>query len=231
MARSRHRLLEAMWLRRFALALLACAGWFGLAGCDRLPAADANAEARQGRTLYKTCAECHGPKGHGRADIEAPAIAGLGKWYLEAQLKKFRDGHRGEHPDDTAGLRMQAIAKSLRSDEEIAAVSSYVADLPPASPPATIEGDPEAGKKHYETCKACHGEQGGGKKAVNAPAVHLTQDWYLYRQIKHFRQGIRGYTAKDSFGTQMVSLAKELPDEQAVRDVVAYMSTLNPNEE
>jgi cytochrome c oxidase subunit II len=51
-------------------------------------------------------------------------------------------------------------------------------------------------------------------------------DWYMVTQLNNFRQGIRGAHPKDMYGPQMASMAAILSDEQGIKDLVAYISTL-----
>ncbi len=88
------------------------------------------------------------------------------------------------------------------------------------------EGDPEKGKELFKICAACHGQNGEGNKALNAPANSGQNEWYVVRQLKNFRAGIRGADPKDIFGTQMRPMAMSLPDDQAVEDVAAYVASL-----
>jgi cytochrome c oxidase subunit 2 len=53
-------------------------------------------------------------------------------------------------------------------------------------------------------------------------------DWYQVTQLQNFRQGIRGRHPGDMYGNQMVDMAQMLVDEEAVRNVVAYINTLAP---
>ncbi|NNL84260.1 MAG: c-type cytochrome, partial [Myxococcales bacterium] len=76
--------------------LLAAAG-FTLSGLASAPAAAADARGEQ---LYQLCQQCHGDNGEGMALFLAPSIAGQDAWYLEGQLRRFRDGARGVHPED-----------------------------------------------------------------------------------------------------------------------------------
>ena len=89
------------------------------------------------------------------------------------------------------------------------------------------EADPAKGKQHYQICAACHGQNGEGNKALNAPANGGQNEWYVIRQLKNFRAGIRGADPKDTFGTQMRPMALSLPDDQAVEDVAAYIAALD----
>jgi len=89
-------------------------------------------------------------------------------------------------------------------------------------------GDAVAGESAYATCAACHGQQGEGNKAMNAPRLAGLPDWYIARQIKHYQQGIRGAHEEDTYGQQMAPMANVLADEAAIRNVTAYIDTLSP---
>jgi cytochrome c553 len=61
---------------------------------------------------------------------------------------------------------------------------------------------------------------------LQAPPLILANDWYLLRQLDNFKQGVRGGDAiGDPAGALMRSIAVSL-DEQAMRDILAYISTL-----
>lgn len=180
----------------------------------------------RGKQLYKLCAACHEQDGHGNQQRSAPAIAGLGSWYVEAQLHKFRDGLRGYHADDAAALQMRPMARALRSDEDIRAVATYIATLPPLAPVATITGDVERGKNLYSTCSACHGQDGKGNEEVKSPGLLHQLDWYVVAQMKKFHTGLRGAHKDDASGMQMRAMIMMLQDEQAFADIAAYVLTL-----
>ena len=78
----------------------------------------------------------------------------------------------------------------------------------------------------YKTCAACHGADGRGIQQMNAPRLAGMSDWYLVTQLKNFKQGIRGSHPKDLYGTQMMSMAATLADEQVTNDLVAYIGGL-----
>ena len=179
----------------------------------------------RGETLFEVCSTCHGEDGEGIRLFDAPAIAGMGEWYIAAQLEKFRTGARGAHPDDVEGLRMRPMSRTLRTDEDVAEVAAYVASLDAVSVPRSLEGDPEKGKVLYTTCAACHGANGEGNQELFGPSVNRTSDWYLLEQLKKYRSGVRGANPKDTTGIMMRPMALVLPDEQAMLDVVAYIMT------
>lgn len=180
-----------------------------------------------GHALFDSCTSCHGEDGQGMEFVQAPAIAGMPAWYVEAQLNKFRNGIRGAHPDDYEGLRMRPMSRQLATDAEVKAISAYVASLPAAKQPTTVGGaDATAGAASYATCLACHGPDGKGNEALRAPPIAGQHDWYLIAQLTKFKKGIRGTNPKDVTGGQMRPMSMTLADDQAVKNVVAHISTL-----
>jgi len=110
----------------------------------------------------------------------------------------------------------------LKAKVAIAAVSLIAT----VSNTALAAGDAERGKALYATCGACHGANGEGQEALNAPAIAGQEEWYLIRQLQNFKNGIRGADPKDTFGMQMAPMAQTLPTEQAIEDVAAYINSL-----
>ncbi|MFO0597819.1 MAG: c-type cytochrome [Myxococcaceae bacterium] len=179
-----------------------------------------------GKELYAACVSCHGPEGYGQEKIAAPAIAGLPAWYVEAQLVKFRTGVRGAHPDDLEGLRMRPMSRQMMDEGEVKSVAAYVSSLTPKKQTPTLKGDAAAGAASYATCLACHGPDGKGNQALNAPPIAGQYDWYLVSQLHKFKKGIRGANPKDVTGGQMRPMSMTLADDQAVLNVVAHIQTL-----
>lgn len=87
-------------------------------------------------------------------------------------------------------------------------------------------GDAAAGKTNYIICQTCHGADGKGMETMNSPNLTGLQEWYIVRQLKNFRAGVRGADPKDTYGMQMRPMAMTLPNDQAVEDVAAYIATL-----
>ncbi|CAM2069010.1 Cytochrome c4 [Sulfidibacter corallicola] len=197
------------------LALAFCSGMLWAGG-----------DAAKGKTLYATCIACHGADGHGMKALNSPQIAGQEDWYLERQLKNYKDGIRGSDPKDTFGMQMRPMAMTLTSDQAIADVIAYIKTLKPKKPESTIQGDAAKGKNLYVTCATCHGQKAEGMKALNAPALTGLQDWYMLTQLKNYKNGVRGKHPKDIYGMQMAPMAMTLPNEQAIKDVIAYIKTL-----
>ncbi len=171
------------------------------------------------------CTVCHGVQMMGNSIIKAPRLSGMERWYVENQLHAFKKGWRGKHERDVVGMEMQPMAAAL-TDEQIKEVSAFVAATRSDRPAETINGDADKGKAHYSTCAACHGVNGEGNIALGSPALTAQNDWYLVRQLKYFRDGTRGGQAGDTYGMQMRASAGLLSDDQAINDVVKYISTL-----
>lgn len=88
------------------------------------------------------------------------------------------------------------------------------------------EGDAAAGEKHYQICAACHGANGEGNQALNAPRLTHLQPEYIIAQMNNFRAGIRGAEGSSQASQQMRPMAMALTDEQAIADVAAYIPTM-----
>ena len=173
-----------------------------------IPTALAEGDPVKGQEIFKTCKACHGQNGEGLQAANSPKLAGLHDWYLIGQLQKFRTGLRGSNPKDKFGVQMASVAKSLESDQAIEDVAAYIVTLKAGNQPRTeTTGDPIRGKEEYLQCTRCHGFnaqgfKGFGKNAnprYDSPRLAGQHDWYLIRQIKNFRDGIRGSTEDKAF--------------------------------
>lgn len=112
------------------------------------------------------------------------------------------------------------------SVQQMADLAAYIRMQTPRSPERTLDGDPVSGKKLYNSCFACHQPDGGGLKELKAPALAGLADYYVVKQLQNFKKGIRGSGDGDKSGKMMQASATLLKDEQAMKDVAAYISTL-----
>ncbi len=180
-----------------------------------------------GAAQYAVCAACHGQQGEGLVAMNAPKLAGQDPWYLERELEAFKQGLRGTHEDDVYGRQMAPMANTLPDAAAIANVVAHIATLPDAPAPPTIEGDAVRGAEIAAVCAYCHGKDGMGNEATNAPRLAGVNDWYLARQLANFKSGVRGTHPSDYYGKQMGFMGRTLQDEEAINDVVAYINTLD----
>lgn len=200
-------------------------------GLSLLLESSALAASSKGKELFKPCTSCHGAKGQGEFDYDAPAISGLPKWYITSQLQKFKSGARGKHPWDDPGIKMASMARTLRSDEYIELVAQYVSELPKQKLKHSIKGDPKNGRRIYGLCSACHGPSASGNEGVQAPPLVGQNDWYLKRQLLNFRDGVRGGDASvDPLGSTMAASVQSQfagkEGEKAINDVIDYILAL-----
>ena len=211
--------------------------------------APGSGEAVDTEALYEVCAFCHGPEGQGSKRLDTPALAGMEAWYVERQLHNFRDRARGMHPEDVTGLQMSIVSGMTRNNATIRALSEYIAGMEPGAGPETLNGepvttgrpyiwnseyaeftspepgDPDRGAQAYITCGVCHAPTGEGNEALGAPKLTDIPHWYQARQLRYFRDGIRGRGRGDIYGAQMSAMSATLTD-QTIADLIAHIDTL-----
>jgi cytochrome c oxidase subunit 2 len=85
--------------------------------------------------------------------------------------------------------------------------------------------NPAAGQAQYAVCAACHGAQGEGNQALNSPKIAGQSPWYIERQLKYFKEGVRGGEG-DTNGQAMTAMANMLVDDTAIRNMAAYIATM-----
>lgn len=119
------------------------------------------------------------------------------------------------------------MARTLKGPDDPQLVATYISSLPSRHPEPTVGGNAERGKAYFPVCMACHGSKGDGNRLLNAPPLHISNDWYLVEQLKNFKAKIRCYNpALDPTGATMAPMASTLPDEQAMKDVITYVQSL-----
>lgn len=225
----KHNIMRYIIIGIYLLALWACSSAENSQDSDKARSKEkASRLTMQARELYLTCVPCHGEQAQGKREMNAPALVNQEAWYLEAQLYAFKKGYRGSIPDDVYGAQMAAFAQTLE-EEAINQVVQYIVSLEPVATFKTVDGDVRAGESYYNMiCGACHGPGAKGNKEMNAPKLTGIDDWYLERQLLNYRKGIRGSHPDDELGLQMQSMAKTIKDEQTIKDIVAYIQSLQP---
>ena len=183
-------------------------------------------DAVAGKTAYGPCAGCHGQNGEGNLAMNSPKLSGIDDWYLRRQLNNYKLVTRGTDPSDVFGAQMRGMVATLFNDKAINDVVAYIGTLPDTPAEPTISGNISNGKKLYETCVNCHGAEGQGIWAMNAPRIAGISDWYTANQLRNFRDGLRGAHPQDFYGQQMAQMAQMLNEEHEINDVIAYMNTL-----
>ena len=126
---------------------------------------------QEAKQLFKeNCTACHLEDGYGLKSMNVASIAGLPRWYVTQQLRHFRDGKRGAHPEDKEGKMMQSMTQVL-DDKKVAFLGKHVQSMKPLEKRQTLKGgNVEKGKVLYKSdCASCHGDLGEGKRSEAAP--------------------------------------------------------------
>ncbi len=165
------------------------------------------------------CIDCHLSSGWGIREMGAPSIAGLPRWYVTDQLRKFRREERGGEEGDATGRLMQVKAMAL-GEMDLIQVAKYIESLAPRTDRGLTDdpSDPTAGGRHYRSaCASCHGEDADGSRAERAPPLTRQPAWYLLKQLENFRLGRRLHFSDET-------LATVSPEKEAA--IVAWIAAL-----
>lgn len=181
-----------------------------------------------GKANFNSCVACHGAQAEGSQVMNAPRLNHLEAVYIVAQLEKFKSGVRGGQDATVNAKIMAGMVATLPNEQAIRDVADYIVTLQGPGSAASVEGDAELGGDYYnQFCGACHGAGAVGNVALNAPRLAGGDDWYLKAQLEAYRGGVRGAHPDDRTGKQMRMMAALLPGDQAIKDVVAYLRTLD----
>ncbi len=152
-----------------------------------------------------------------------PILEGLPAWYVELQLRKFRDGIRGRNDANKSELLMGAGESILEDEGEIRAVAAHIAGLAPRKHLLIVRGEAEQGRVAYQTlCVSCHGERAEGKPEILSPPLAALEDWYQLDQLRKFKQGLRGHHPQDA-GGQAMRAAMATVNEGDFKHIVRYV--------
>lgn len=182
-------------------------------------------DANSGKTLSKACVICHGDNFEGKESERSPSLAQLSDWSLQTQLQKFKHNVRGSSVEDTDGFMMKSLMQ-VYTHQQIADLSAYIRTHDPKKKSQILNGDPKKGKALYQNCVACHQPDAKGLRVLKAPRLKGLSDTYIVKQLKNFKSGIRGSGSGDRSGKLMQSSAKILKNEQEMKDVAAYILSL-----
>jgi cytochrome c553 len=107
--------------------LYTAAKWFANQERPKLPNA-VKGDILKGKALYKqVCFACH-EHTMGKFFTRSPDLYRLEDWYILSQLRNYKSGWRGTHPDDEHGQKMKAAIEALSYDE-LKNVAAYIGTL------------------------------------------------------------------------------------------------------
>ena len=86
-------------------------------------------DVEHAQAVYQLCAACHGATAQGNELLGAPDLNIRNDWYLLKQLKLFKSGYRGSHPDDTYGNQMRVMVNGLAVEQDMLDLIAYINSL------------------------------------------------------------------------------------------------------
>ena len=196
------------------------------------PAAAGKGDAALGKTLYATCAACHGANGEGAGMF--PKLAGTPADKIADLLKKYRAG-------ETVGANTAMMAPNAKalSDADIDNLAAFIGGMggaaaaatgaPAAAAPAAAAAPVDQavlarGRAIYTTCALCHGvEDAHTSRLLNAPMMPGHPASAVTALMAIYKSG-KSVGPNSSF---MWPVAQGL-DEQDTAAVAAYIGTLKP---
>jgi cytochrome c oxidase subunit 2 len=84
------------------------------------------------------------------------------------------------------------------------------------------------GEDLFKVCSFCHGTQGQGGPALDAPALAGMEAWYVERQLHNFRNRVRGTHYDDVPGVQMSIVSGMVRNQATIENIAAYIESMEP---
>jgi cytochrome c oxidase subunit II len=84
------------------------------------------------------------------------------------------------------------------------------------------------GEELFAVCGFCHGMQGQGGPALDAPPLAGMEAWYVERQLRAFNGGFRGMHPDDVPGLQMSIASGMARNNATIRNVARHIESLPP---
>ena len=178
-------------------------------------------------TRWDRCGECHGFEGAGN-HIKFPRLAGQKPEYIVKQLHDFREGLRTND-----GGQMQKTATEVK-EEDYPRIAEWFASQTPPWPKPTLDAPPDIararqlsfiGDPDVGACLSCHSATAPGlhDKAIIAPRIAGQRDYYIAKQLREYRAGLR---KGGDPGQIMTKIARKLSDADIVE--LAVFLSQNP---
>ena len=103
------------------------------------------------------------------------------------------------------------------------AAQSSIAQMYPMDSDVGVDG-----AELWDVCSFCHGVQGQGGPALDAPALAGMEAWYVERQLHNFRNRIRGTHYEDVPGVQMSIVSGSVRNQATIENIAAYIESMEP---
>jgi cytochrome c oxidase subunit 2 len=84
------------------------------------------------------------------------------------------------------------------------------------------------GEELFPVCSFCHGAEGQGGPALDAPALAGMEAWYVERQLHNFRNRTRGMHYEDVPGVQMSIVSGMVRNDATIKNIAEYIEDMEP---
>jgi cytochrome c553 len=81
---------------------------------------------------------------------------------------------------------------------------------------------------NFDYCILCHGTNGNGNPAIQAPRIAGLEPWYVRRQLDAFADGLRGTHIDDAAGLEMAPVGSRLKEQKMLDAAVKFVGSLRP---
>lgn len=215
--------------RKFCLRrsiLLVSVAFLAVASCPAVAAGAYTPPSGARHLAVGYCSACHGINGNSRNPM-FPRLAGQKAWYLEQQLKEFRNHTR---KDPYAVSYMWGMASGL-SNATIDALAKYFSNQKaapgtPHAPAKVAEGDKiyhhGIASQGVPPCAACHGADALGNR--HFPRLAGQHAEYIMKQLNSFRTNMRDVAIMHAICTTL-----HPKQDKAVADYLASLSESQRN--
>ena len=79
----------------------------------------------------------------------------------------------------------------------------------------------------FYSCQSCHEADGSGNEAIGAPSIAGMDANYIARQMRNFRDGLRGASTRDLAGRQMNLIAAIFVDDAQIAKLSEYVQSMD----
>ncbi len=105
----------------------------------------------------------------------------------------------------------------------LAATQPSMAQMYPMDSDVGVDGE-----DLFKVCGFCHGTQGQGGPALDAPPLAGMEAWYVERQLHNFRNRVRGTHYDDVPGVQMSIVSGMVRNQTTIENIAAHIENMEP---
>ena len=120
-------------------------------------------------------------------------------------------------------IRFRRCFLALSTLAFLAGAQSSMAQMYPMDSDVGVDGE-----ELFKVCSFCHGTQGQGGPALDAPPLAGMEAWYVERQLHNFRNRVRGTHYDDVPGVQMSIVSGMVRNQATIENIAAQIESMEP---